>query len=193
MPLPPGEYYSNFIEFFHSRARVINMNTNKVITKTQLSRILLTEQAIHGLILVAGMIVISRKVTGSSLSALVTVFLTMTVFFAGHVYSETVARLARTDKTYSFRESIVLALKHSSGMMIFSLIPILVLALGVSDLVEDNVAVWLALIVSALLLAAVGWITMAHKTEHFLPRLLSALTTAGFGAAIIALKVFFYH
>lgn len=162
-------------------------------TTPRVTRILMSEEAVYGLILVSGMIVVSYTLTGTSLSALLTVVVTVLVFFAAHVYAGTLARLAATDGTAGLGASLRAAAYHSLGMLVISLVPITVLLLGVTKFVDDDFAVWLALMVDTLALGALGWLAVAKWTRHFWLRLASALITAAFGGVIIVLKAFVHH
>ncbi|MET0829687.1 MAG: hypothetical protein ABWY26_09220 [Microbacterium sp.] len=159
----------------------------------KVTRILMSEEAVYGLILVSGMIVVSYDLTGTSLSALVTVVVTVLVFFVAHVYAGTLARLAATDGKIGLPESLRAAARHSLGMLLISLAPVTVLLLGVTRVVPDDLAVWLALIIDTLALGVLGWLAVAKWTQHFWLRLASALITAAFGLTIVALKAFINH
>jgi len=162
-------------------------------TTPRVTRILMSEEAIYGLILVSGMIVVSYTLTGTSLSALVTVVVTVLVFFAAHVYAGTLARLAATDGSAGLADSLRAAAYHSLGMLLISLAPIAVLLLGVTRFFDDDLAVWLALLVDTLALGILGWLAVAKWTRHFWLRLASAVITAAFGGVIIVLKAFVHH
>lgn len=162
-------------------------------TSPKVTRILMSEEAVYGLILVSGMIVVSYNLTGTSLSALVTVVVTVLVFFAAHVYAGTLARLAATDGKAGLPDSIRAAVRHSLGMLLISLAPVAVLLLGVTRVVPDDLAIWLALVIDTLALATLGWLAVAKWTRNFWLRLASALTTAAFGLIIVALKAFINH
>ena len=43
------------------------------------------------------------------------------------------------------------------------------------------------------ILGILGWIAVARWSTHWLPRILSALLTAGFGGILIALKAVIHH
>ncbi|GAA1677339.1 hypothetical protein GCM10009807_21600 [Microbacterium lacus] len=170
------------------------MTDEKILgTTPRVTRILMSEEAVYGLILVSGMIVVSYTATGTSLSALVTVIVTVLVFFAAHVYAGTLARLAASEGRATLPESLRAAGRHSLGMLLISLLPIAVLFLGVSRFIDDDYAVWAALSVDALALGVLGWLAVAKWTSHFWLRLGSALTTAAFGGVIILLKAFIHH
>jgi hypothetical protein len=157
------------------------------------SRILMSEEAIYGLILVSGMIVVSYNLTGTSLSALITVVVTVIVFFCAHVYAGTLARLAATDGKLGLPESLREAVLHSLGMLLISLAPVAVLLLGVTKAVPDDSAVWFALFIDTLALGILGWLAVAKWTRHWWLRLASALITAAFGGVLIVLKAFIHH
>ncbi|MCR2762257.1 hypothetical protein NQ152_01910 [Microbacterium sp. zg.B48] len=159
----------------------------------RVSRILMSEEAVYGLILVSGMIVVSYNLTGTSLSALVTVVVTVLVFFAAHVYAGTLARLALTEGKAGLPQSLRAAARHSRGMLLISLAPIAVLLLGVTRVVDDDLAVWTALVVDTVALGVLGWLAVLKWTSRFWVRVVSALTTAAFGLVIVAMKAFIHH
>ncbi len=162
-------------------------------TTPKVTQILMSEEAVYGLILVSGMIVVSYNLTGTSLSALVTVVVTVLVFFTAHVYAGTLARLAATDGKAGLPESLRAATRHSLGMLLISLAPIAVLLLGVTKAVDDDVAVWIALMVDTLALGALGWLAVAKWTKHFWLRMASAVATAAMGGILVVLKAFIHH
>lgn len=162
-------------------------------TTPKVARILMSEEAIYGLILVSGMIVVSYDLTGTSLSALITVVVTVLVFFAAHVYAGTLARLAATDGKAGLRTSLRGAAHHSLGMLLISLVPAAILLLGVTRVVDDDFAIWCALTVDAIALGVLGWLAVAKWTPHWWLRLSSALLTAAFGGVLIVLKALLHH
>ncbi|MFT4215541.1 MAG: hypothetical protein QM622_12330 [Microbacterium sp.] len=160
---------------------------------TRTRRVLITEEAVCGLILVSGMIVVSNNPVGTSINPLVTVFVTVVVFFAAHVYAGTIARLAQRGSSVGFRQSVIASLHHSEGMLLASIVPLLILVLGVSRFIDDEVAIWAALIVDTLLLAILDWLAIARWTRRIELRLAGAATTAAFGVAIVLLKSLVHH
>lgn len=155
-----------------------------------LGRILISEESIYGLILVSGMIVVSKSLTGTSFGALVTVVVTVIVFFMAHVYAGTIAGMAKARSQGDLRRSFITAFHHSEGMLIVSIPPIVMLLLGVLEVVDDDIAIWTALIVDAVILGTLGWFAVARWNPRFWPRLTSALITAAFGGVLAALKAF---
>ncbi|MFE7844465.1 hypothetical protein ACFUTX_04630 [Microbacterium sp. NPDC057407] len=157
----------------------------------RVARVLMTEEAIYGLILVSGMIVVSAG--GTSLNALTTVAITVLVFFAAHVYAGTLGRLAATDGHAGLRASLRASARQSSGMLVASIAPLGVLLLGTTQVIDDDTALWAALIVNTLILGALGWTAVSRWSTHWWPRLLSALLTAAFGGVLILLKAVIHH
>lgn len=156
-------------------------------------RILATEQAVYGLILVSGMIVVSNNLVGTSLNALVTVALTLIVFYAAHVYAGTLAKLAREGEQASLRVSLVESAHESEGMLLAAIVPLAALLLGVFQVVDDDTAIWIALALDIVILGVLGWLAIARWTTRFWPRLASAVVTAAFGGVIAVLKSIIHH
>lgn len=167
------------------------MTDDQLHITPRVARVLMTEEAIYGLILVSGMIVVSAS--GGSWGAFVTVLVTVLVFYAAHVYAGTLGRLAATEGHGGLRASIRAAARQSSGMLLAAVAPLLVLLLGTTRVIEDATSLWIALIVNTVILGALGWAAVAKWSTHWWPRLLSALFTAAFGGVLILLKAFIHH
>jgi hypothetical protein len=155
--------------------------------------LMMSEEAIYGLILVTGMIVLSNSIAGTSLNALITVVVTVIVFFAAHVYAGTIAHLATQHGHGDVRISLRAAAWRSLGMLVASVVPIVILLLGVSHVIDDDTAIWTALIVDTVLLGILGWAAIARWSTRFWVRLGSALITAAFGGVLALLKAFVHH
>jgi hypothetical protein len=171
----------------------VTMTDEQLKITPRVARILVSEEAVYGLILVSGMIVVSRSLDSTSASALVTVGVTVFVFYIAHVYAGTLGRLAATDGKAGLRASLVASARHSFGMIAVSIVPLFILLLGTTNLIDDTSAMWAALIVNTVLLGVLGWIAVARWSTHWIPRLLSALVTAAFGGVLILLKAFIHH
>jgi hypothetical protein len=155
----------------------------------RVGRILMSEEAIYGLILVSGMIVVSGSSTGTAVDALITVAVTVVVFYAAHVFAGTLGRLAATDWQATLRASA----HQSGGMLLAAVPPLLILLLGATRVIDDSLALWVALIANTVLLGALGWIAVARWSTHWIPRILSAVITAAFGGVLILLKALIHH
>lgn len=142
---------------------------------------------IYGLVVVAGMIVVSRNLTGSSGEALLAVIATLVVFFVAHAYATTVARLAAAERG-GLADAIRHGVRESAGLLVVGAIPVLVLALGVVGVLRHTDAVWIALAVDGLLLGVLGWFITAARTPRLWARIGGTLLTTGCGALMILLK-----
>jgi hypothetical protein len=169
------------------------VSTKELRETPRLRRVLMTEEAIYGLILVSGMIVVSGTTVGTSIDALITVVVTVVIFFAAHVYAGTLSRMAESRGSSGLRASLGAASLQSSGLLVASIVPLAILALGTTDVIDDNRALWTALIANTALLAAFGWIAVARWSSHWTARVLGALITASFGGALILLKGLISH
>jgi hypothetical protein len=78
-------------------------------------------------------------------------------------------------------------------MLGVAVVPVVVLALGVTDVLDDADAVWLALYVDVALLGAVGWWITATRSPSFWVRAGGALLTGAFGGILILLKALIHH
>lgn len=168
--------------------------TNQQIGITpRFARILMSEEAIYGLILVSGMVVVSGLSVGTSINALVTVLVTVIVFYLAHVYAGTLGRLAATDGRATLHASLAASARQSGGMLLASIPPLLVLLLGAVGILEENVALWAALVINTVLLGELGWFAVARWSTNWLPRIAGAVITAAFGGVLILLKAFISH
>lgn len=145
---------------------------------------------IYGLIVVSGVIAVSRNLAGSSAEALFAIIATLFVFFAAHTYAATLSYLAGMDhEDRSFKEALRFGFLESTGLFLVGLIPVAVLSLGVMGLLRPVDAVWLALAIDVVLLGLLGWAVTAARLPGFWARLGGAMLTAAFGGIIIGLKV----
>lgn len=148
-----------------------------------------TEEAVYGVILVAGMTAVSGVHGATSLQVFWTVLVTVIVFWLAHLYAGTVAGHGLDhDRVVGLRESFRHALRRSLGLLLSSLIPLAILLLGAGRLVEDKVTIWLALWVCVAVLAVLGYIAFRRRGAPWPIRLLGSLTTAAFGVIIILAK-----
>lgn len=153
----------------------------------------MSEEAIYGLILVSGMIVAAGQHGGSSVAVLITVLVTVVVFYLAHVYAGALGRLALSEGRAGFWRSAGAASRQSLGMLVAAIPAIIVLTLGASRIIDDTLANWAALSVNTVVLGIFGWIAVARWTKHWMWRLVSALVTAAFGGLLIILKALLHH
>lgn len=142
--------------------------------------------AIYGLIVVSGVIVVTRNLTGSSWEALLAVVGTLLVFFTAHAYAATLSEMSRHE--LAFAAAVRVGVTESLGMLAIGLIPVLVLLLRVTGVLRPVDAVWLALLTDMILLGLLGWGITAARLRGAWARFGGALVTASLGGLIIALK-----
>jgi hypothetical protein len=148
-----------------------------------------TEEAVYGVILVAGMIAVSGGHGASSLQVFATVLVTVVVFWLAHLYAGTVAGHGLDhDRVVGLRESFRHALHRSLGLLLSSLIPLAILLLGATRVIDDRLTIWLSLWVCVAVLAVLGYIAFLRRGASWPVRLLGSLTTAAFGIVIIIAK-----
>jgi hypothetical protein len=152
-----------------------------------------TEAAIYGTILVSGLIAVSSAHDETSLIALITVVVTVIVFWAAHVYAGAVARLGErsdADARIGVRQSLRASLHHSLGMLTSASIPVLILVAGTTRVIPDALANELALWSGTIILAFLGYVAFLRRGSTFMTRIIGALSTASFGVIFILLKAF---
>ncbi len=149
-----------------------------------------TEEAVYGVLLVAGMIIVAGGYhSDSSWRVFTTVVGTVFVFWAAHVYAGTVAHHGlEEDRVTGLREAFQMSLRRSLGLLTSALIPSLILLFGATRVVDDSNAIWAALWVSVAVLFVLGFIGFTRRGASWPWRILGALGTAAFGFAMIALK-----
>ena len=156
-------------------------------------KFIVSEPAIHGVILVAGLVVILGNSEEASWDVLVKVIATLVVFWAAHVYAGAVAHLGdeyegdtpwRTRAVRATRDS----LDHSWGMLLAGVIPLVVLTMGTLNLLSDQNAIWGTLWVAVLILGILGWLGVASWSPRPQARLLGAVVTSLLGLALVVLK-----
>ena len=162
----------------------------------EFSKYLSTGAGVYGLILVSGLIATASSAQASSLRVLVSVAVTLGVFWLAHVYSEAVGDHGRTgaDGTPTrLRDAIRESVRRTWGMLLAAVLPAGALLLGVFGVLEDWTANWLALWVCVGVLAMLGYRSYHKRGAPMHVRLLGALATASFGLIIIAAKAIVTH
>ncbi len=154
-----------------------------------------TEAAVYGTILVSGLVAVSSAHGETSGVVLLTVAITVLVFWGAHVYAGTVARLAEVGEVHDeahpgLRRAFGQSVRHSFGMLSAAAIPCLVLAAGILKVVPDVVAIDIALWSGVVILALLGYVAFLRRGSAFWVRLLGALATASFGVVFVLLKAF---
>ena len=148
-----------------------------------------TEEAVYGVILVDGMILVSGGHGATAWSVFWTVIGTVLVFWAAHVYAGTVAHHGLDhDRMIGLGEAFRGSLRRSLGLLASALIPSFILLLGATQAITDVYASWTALWAGVVVLAVLGWVAFARRGSPWPIRLAGSLATAGFGLAMILMK-----
>lgn len=159
---------------------------------------LLSESAIYGVVTISGLLVIvAGQSESATTEALVKVVATVFVFWLAHVYAGTVAHLGDSHDAGALSstrlgKALRHSLAHSGGMLLVTLVPIVMLTLGVFGLVSHEVAIWGTLWLDVALLAVLGYFGVAGWTPKLWPRLVGALITAALGVLLILLKAWIH-
>lgn len=155
--------------------------------------LLMTEEAIYGLILISGMIVVAGVESGLAGHVLITVIVTTSIFYIAHVYAGVLAHLAQARGGGTVGAALRASLHDSFGLLASSVVPIVILSLGRIGVIDDDTAIWAALVVNTVMLGAFGWIAVARWNAHWSARIFGCLLTASFGFALIVLKALVSH
>ncbi|MCR2785308.1 MULTISPECIES: hypothetical protein [unclassified Microbacterium] len=151
---------------------------------------LITEEAVYGVILVSGMIVVSGTTASVVWEVFASVVATVMVFWAAHVYAGTVASYrAGVGHAGSLPDALRSALVRSSGLLVGAVLPTGVLLLGAARVIPDVFALWVALWVGVGVLAVIGYVVFRDRGSSITMSLLGSIGTAAFGLIMIALKV----
>ena len=150
----------------------------------------ITEESVYGTVLVSGMIVVAGSYGATSWEVFLSVFGTVVVFWAAHVYAGTIAGHGVSEDAGegSLWKALRRALRRSVGFLTSALPPSIVLLLGALQAVDDTVAIWVALWLGVVILAVLGYIVFALRGDSWPMRILGSLGTALFGVAMILLK-----
>lgn len=154
-----------------------------------------TEAAVYGTILVSGLIALASYSGETSVRVLIKVGVTVVVFWASHVFAGTVARMGehasdevRAELGPAFRGS----LRHSLGMLTSATVPALILLLGTTRIIPDDIANDVALWSGVVILAFLGYVAFLRRGSSQLIRILGALATASFGLVFVVMKAFIH-
>jgi hypothetical protein len=153
-----------------------------------------SESAVHGVVLISGLLVIvAGQPDAAAPDVLAKVVATAAVFWLAHVYSGAVAHLGdhheeEHPSSVRLSRAVVYSLNHSWGMLAATLVPIVILGLGVIGLLSYEQAIWGTLWADVAILAILGFVGVSTWTRSIVPRLVGALATALLGVGLILLK-----
>lgn len=149
----------------------------------------LSESAIYGLLLVSALLIITGRYADTSWAVFLKVLGTVIVFCIAHIFAHVVAQLGDASQgTLALSKVFRHAFDRSIGMLGIALIPLAFILLGALNVLSDETAVWLALIVDTVLMAGLGYLGIARWSPRQPIRLLGAAVTALLGVIIILMK-----
>lgn len=154
-----------------------------------------TEAAVYGTILVSGLVAVSSAHGETSLVVLITVTVTVLVFWGAHVYAGTVARLSDhteqvTEPRVGIKAAFTASVRHSFGMLSAAAVPAAILLAGATPIISDETANDAALWSGVVILAFLGYVAFLRRGSSQGVRVLGALGTASFGVVFVILKAF---
>ena len=150
-----------------------------------------TEAAVYGTILMSGLIAVSSAHGETSAVVLITVGITVLVFWSAHVYAGTVARVGDEDATGQVIDvgtALRSSLGHSFGMLSSAAVPGAILLAGTTRVIPDDLANDLALWSGTVILALLGYIAFLRRGSSLTVRIAGAVGTACFGIVFVILK-----
>jgi len=147
-------------------------------------------EAIYGLILATSVIAVSREYDSSNAGLVgVTVLVTGVVFWLAHVYARVLARSITSHRQLN-RSEIRDVLRHDWPLVQVTIPLVVILGLGALDVVPDNAAILVAMLVALVELAAAGAYAARTSGAGLRATVLSAAVAVALGSAVVLLKVF---
>jgi len=150
-----------------------------------------TAESVYGTILVAGLILAISSHEEPSLGVFWGTIATVLVFWAAHVYAATVAYHGDDGgEIVTLGAAFRRALRHSNGLIVAAVIPLIPIYLGVIDVLDDDDAVDYALWSAVLILGVLGYLAFHERGSRIWVRIVGAIGTAFFGIVIIVINSF---
>jgi hypothetical protein len=148
---------------------------------------------VYGTILVLSVIVAGAKAFPSSPYKIATfVVVTIVVFWLAHVYAHSLAYSVSHDEHLSLAELRRIARREAS-ILEAAVPPVAALLLGAIGLLAKNVAVWLAIALGLVVLAAQGFLFARVERLRWLGTLLVIALNLGLGLVLVGLKLLVSH
>jgi hypothetical protein len=120
------------------------------------------------------------------------VVVTIVVFWLAHVYSHGLAHSVSHDEHLSFAELRRIA--HREASLLEAAVPsVVALLAGAAGLISEQTAIWLALALGLVVLAAQGFLFARAERLAWVGTLVVVALNLGFGVLLIALKIVVSH
>ena len=148
---------------------------------------------VYGTIVVLSVIVAGAKAFPSSPDKIATfVAVTAVVFWPAHVYAHSLAYSVGHDEHLSLAELRHIARREAS-ILEAAVPPVAALLLGVFGLVSERVAVWVAIALGLVVLAAQGFLFARVERLRWLGTLVVVALNLGLGLVLVGLKLLVSH
>ncbi|MCS5730237.1 hypothetical protein N1031_10740 [Herbiconiux moechotypicola] len=150
-----------------------------------------TESAVYGTILVSGLIAVASTKDETSVAVLITVAVTVVVFWGAHVFAGVLARFGDHEHRESgmgLRAAFRASLRESLGLLTSSAVPALILLAGTTRIIPDGIANYVALWSGVVILGFLGYVAFLRRRSPLVIRILGTLATASFGLVFVILK-----
>ena len=145
-------------------------------------------EAIYGLILATSVISVSAEYDSSNAGLVaVTVLVTGVVFFLAHVYARVLAGSIAHHRMLD-RSEVRSVLRHDWPLVEATVPLVLILALGVLDVMDDETAILAATVVALVELAGAGAYSARASGAALRWTVLSAIVAVSLGSAVVLLK-----
>ncbi|WP_348787011.1 hypothetical protein [Leifsonia sp. NPDC080035] len=156
-----------------------------------------TPAAIYGTIVYASVVAaasIENEDHESAVQVLVFSVVSIVVFWLAHVYSTALGFHGDADRLGDrMRDSLRHALRESSGMLEAAIVPSVPLLLAALHVLPVNLGVTLALWLTVLMLALLGYLVFLVRGRPVAVCLAGAVITGLFGVVVILLKTSLQH
>lgn len=146
------------------------------------------EHGVYGVVLVTALVSIGEHYD-TDFEVLLYVAGTMVIFWLAHVYAGVVAAGGDPERRgQGIGRMILHSARHSAGMLLAMLPPLVFLALGALSVLDEWTAYDLALVTGIVVLAVMGWLNAARNGRRWYICLLGATATAMLGLLVIGLS-----
>lgn len=139
--------------------------------------------AIYGLIVVAAVLAAATD-DDPDIEVFRTAVVTLIGVWIAHVFATVIASPTSAPGV----RGVLAAVRHSLGLVLAPLIPLVILLAGAIDPAIEDAAYWTAVVVSLVLLAVAAWVGFARRGSGLRSRIVGSLVTALAGVVVVIIK-----
>lgn len=156
--------------------------------RSRLHHQFVTPETIYGTILFCAVLAASEEEV-HDFQIMVNGLITSLVIWFAHVVAMTVARHGSRDgRETGVRAAVTEGLHHSTGVLIGPAIPLFFLAFGAFDVIDDELAYWLAIGSGVAVLVTLGILSCRERRVSWPLSLLGGLAAGAGGMLAVAIK-----